>query len=220
MIQVEDDEIDLIEFFQILWEGKWVLSAFIVISTLIGFGYSQVAQPKYDVSAPYSVNIYSVSAQQICNINVGCMEDEAIKRLVLLLEDWNKAKKSSSLSLSTITPLDISEYKAQIERANVTLTNDVYEEATNELTLIQSELPDALLSTERVASNMLNAKRIIQSIDNGQSAINYGSIAIIKSSLKVSLILALSVVLGGTIGVFFVLYRKAIMKRKEQLSKE
>jgi hypothetical protein len=148
------------------------------------------------------------------------MEDEAIKRLVLLLEDWNKAKKSSSLSLSTITPLDISEYKAQIERANVTLTNDVYEEATNELTLIQSELPDALLSTERVASNMLNAKRIIQSIDNGQSAINYGSIAIIKSSLKVSLILALSVVLGGTIGVFFVLYRKAIMKRKEQLSKE
>ena len=66
---------------------------------------------------------------------------------------------------------------------------------------------------------MLNAKRVIQSIDNGQSAITFGSVSVVKSSPKVSLILALSVVLGGMIGVFFILVRNAITKRKEQLSK-
>ena len=43
MNQVQDDEIDLFELFQTLWDGKWLISAFVVLATLIGFGYSQVA---------------------------------------------------------------------------------------------------------------------------------------------------------------------------------
>lgn len=121
--------------------------------------------------------------------------------------------------MSTTTPLDLNEYQSQIERANVALTNEVYVEATNELTLIQTELTGALLSTERVATNILNAKRIFQSIDNGQNVATFGSVVIIKSSSKVPFIVALSAVLGGTIGVFFILIRNVIKKRKEQLTK-
>ena len=115
--------------------------------------------------------------------------------------------------------MDLNEYQSQIEEANIALTNEVYLEATNELALIQNELTDALLGTERVATNMLNAKRIIQFIDNGQSAITFGSVSVVKSSPKVSLILPFLVVLGGMVGVFFILVRNAIAKRKEQLAK-
>lgn len=40
-------------------------------------------------------------------------------------------------------------------------TNEVYVETTNELTLKQTELTGALLSTEIVLTNTLNAKRIV-----------------------------------------------------------
>ena len=210
-----DDEIDLFEFLETLWNGKWVISAFVALATLIGFGYSQVAQPKYDVSAPHSFNIYSVSVQQICGSKIECMEGEIRKRLSSLLEGgW-----TSNISLTTTAPLDLNEYQTQIAEANIALTNEVYLEATTELSLIQNELTDALLSTERVATNMLNAKRIIQSIDSGQSVISFGSISVVKSSPKVPLILALSVVVGGMVGVFFTLVRSAIAKRKGQLAK-
>ena len=215
-----DDEIDLFEFFETLWDGKWLISAFVALATLIGFGYSQVAQPKYDLSVPYTLSIYSVSAQQICDGNIGCMESLAVKRFLSLLgNSWSKEKKSSTLSFSTYAPLEQNQYDVQIQQANTALTNEVYLEATTEFALIQNELTDALLGTERVATNMLNAKRIIQTIDSGQSVISFGSVSVVKSSPKVPLILALSVVLGGMVGVFFILVRNAITKRKEQLAK-
>ena len=210
-----DDEIDLFELFETLWAGKWLISAFVVLATLIGFGYSQVAQPIYDVSVPHSFNIYSASAQQICRSNINCMENETKKRLSSLLEgQW-----TSNISITTTAPLDLSEYQTQIEQANIKLTNEVYADATSELAVIQTELTDALLSTEIVATNILNAKRVIHSIENGQSVITFGSVSIVKSSPKVSLILALSVVLGGMVGAIFILVRNAITKRKEQLVK-
>jgi LPS O-antigen subunit length determinant protein (WzzB/FepE family) len=45
-----------------------------------------------------------------------------------------------------------------------------------------------------------------------------GFVSVSKTSPKVPLILALSVVFGGMIGVFFILVRNAIRKRKKQLS--
>ncbi|KJE34917.1 hypothetical protein UF64_09355 [Thalassospira sp. HJ] len=215
-----DDEIDLFEILETLWGGKWFIVTFVILVTFVGFVYSQVAQPKYEVSVPYAFNVYSVSTQQICdesNQVVECIESEQSKRLISLLEGgWNDSKKSSSLSLITINPLDVDGYKADFVRINELLTKEVYAEASTELALIQNELTDALLSTERVADNMLNAKRIIRSIDNGQMVLSFGSISVSQTSPKVPLILAMSIVLGGMISALFVLVRKAMLKRKER----
>ena len=198
-----NDKMDLFEFFESLWDGKWRFSAFVVLATLIGFGFSQVAQHKYDVSVPYSFNVYSVGVQQLCDRDIDCMEAETKKRLSTLLKgEWD-----SNISLITTAPLDLNEYQSQIDEANIALTNEVYLEATNELALIQNELTDALLSTEIVATNMLNAKRVVLSIDSGQNAISFGSVSVVKSSPKVPLILASSGVLGGMAGVFFIFIR-------------
>jgi LPS O-antigen subunit length determinant protein (WzzB/FepE family) len=216
--QVRDDEIDLYELLQTLWVGKWLISACVVLATLIGSGYSQVAQPKYDVSVPYISNIYYVSIQQNCGDNIGCMESQTIKRFLSLLgNSWRQ--KSSTLSFKTSSPLDLSEYKSQIEDANTALSNEIYTEATNELNIIQTELTDTLLSTEIVAKNMLNAKRVVMSIDSGKNTITFGPVSVVKSPSEVPAILILSVILGVIIGVFVILVRSAIAKRKEQLAK-
>ena len=40
MNQVQDDEIDLFELFETLWDGKWLISAFVAIALLVGGGLS------------------------------------------------------------------------------------------------------------------------------------------------------------------------------------
>jgi len=217
MNQSQDDEIDLFELFQMLWDGKWLISAFVVVITLLGFGYSQFAQPKYEVSVPFSVNIYSLSSQQICGGNVVCIEAGTTKGLTALLEgDWSKDQQS--LSLKTTNPLGVDDYQADFVRVNRLLTHEVYDEAATELSLIKTEFSDALLSTERVANNVLIGKRIIQSIDDGKNVISFGSVYVSKISPKVPLIIALSLVLGGVLGTFFILVRSAVSKRRKQLA--
>ena len=219
MNQAQDDEIDLFELFQTLWDGKWLISVIVTFTTLIGFGYLQVAQPKYDVAASYKVNIYSVNHQQMCEGKIGCMESQVIKRFISLLEgEWRKKKRGKDLLLSTTMPSDLSEYKAQTERANAALTNEIYKEATSEIALIKRELTGAMLNTERVATNMLNALKVVQSIESGQSAVTFDSFSVVKSSPKFSVTLPLSVVLGGGIGATYVIILNAIRKRKQKLA--
>ena len=221
MKQVQDDEIDLFEFFQTLWDGKWLISAFVALATLIGFGYSQVAQPKYDVSVPYRVNVYSVLSQQICesytqNQKDDCLADGTLGYFVERLgRGWSLDSKGNTITFSTPTPSAVNAYEDILSNALTYSNEALRSEAISELASIESVLNENVLATERVATNMLNAKRVIQSIDNGQSAITFGSVSVVKSSPKVPLILALSIVLGGMIGVFFILVRNAITRRKE-----
>lgn len=218
--QIQDDEIDLFALLQTLLDGKWLISACVVLTTLIGFGYSQVSQTKYNVSVPYFCNIYSLSVKENCGNRVNCMESQTIKRFLYLLgNNWRQMKKTSTLSFKTSSPLDLSEYKSQIEDANTALTSEIYTEATNELNIIQTELTDTLLGTEIVANNMLIAKRVVMSIDSGKKAFTFGPVSVVKSSNKVQPIIVLSVILGVIIGVFVILVRSALAKRKEQLAK-
>ena len=224
-----DDEIDLFEFFETLWDGKWLISAFVALATLIGFGYSQVAQPKYDVSVPFRVNVYSVLSQQICESNnqnqkdwraSDCLADGTLGYFVERLGGgWSLDSKGNAITFSTPTPSAVNAYEDVLSNALTSTNEALRSEAISELASIESISNDNVLATERVATNMLNAKRVIHSIDNGQSAITFGSVSVVKSSPKVPLMLALSVVLGGMIGVFFILVRNAITKRKEQLAK-
>ena len=54
MNQIQDDEINLIELFQTLWDGKWLISAFTLIAMLIGTGYIFDKKPKYVSQIKYT----------------------------------------------------------------------------------------------------------------------------------------------------------------------
>ena len=225
MQPMKDDEIDLFELVEDLWAGKWLISAFVALATLIGFGYSQVAQPKYDVSAPLRVNLYSIVSQQICEINQNqsgsdCLTEGTLSYFLERLGGgWSLNAKGDAITHTTLTPSTVNAYEDALSNALMSTNETLKGEAISELESIESLSNDNLLATERVATNMLNAKRVVLSIDSGQNAISFGSISIVKSSPKPRLILALSAVLGGLVGVSSVLIRNAITKRKEQLAK-
>ncbi len=217
-----DDEIDLFELFEILWSGKWIISAFVVVVLLMGFGYTKVVKPKYKVSVRYELNLYSVRDQQFCAGDASvleCFDSTGEKRLKAFLgAGWSKEKKRAEFSFITQEPSNVDYYLDEFQGHNQAITNEMLNEANAELLLIQTEIDDALISTERVATNTLNAKRIINSINNGELAVSFSTPSITKSSPKVTLILVLSLVLGGMLGVAFILVRDAILKYKKRMT--
>ena len=55
-----DNEIDLIEFFKILWEGKWKFIAITFVAVVIGVGYNVAKPTSYEVSIPIQSSNQSV----------------------------------------------------------------------------------------------------------------------------------------------------------------
>lgn len=82
-----NDEIDLFKLLDTLWDGKWFIISFTVLATLIGFGYSQVSEPKYNVSVTYNLNdIDYLRDKKICSSKSNCFDS-------LLSSGWTKNKK-------------------------------------------------------------------------------------------------------------------------------
>ena len=65
MKRTTDDEIDLIELFEILWKGKLFILTVTILATIVGFAYAQFTKPvyvpKYKIAVPY-VNVISDTA--------------------------------------------------------------------------------------------------------------------------------------------------------------
>ena len=233
---MKDDEIDLFELLEALWAGKWLISVIVALAALIGFGYSQVAQPRYDVSAPLRVNVYSAVGHQICELNSqiqndwtasDCLADETSSYFLESLgSGWSLNAKNDTITHTTSTPSSVNAYEDALSNALVSTNEALKSEAMSELDLIKaisefdlikSPSNDNVLATERVATTMLNAKRVVLSIDSGQNAISFGSISIVKSSPKPRLIIALSAVLGGFLGCALVLIGGEISRRRSKV---
>ena len=214
MNKTQIDEFNLTELSIALWNGKFIIGIFILLGTLIGFCYSQVAQPKYAVSVKHNINIFSIRAHQICGKQLKCLETVTRKRFLFLLEgDWNR-----NLSFSTSSPKKLKEYETQLERAVTLLNNEIYSEANTEIDIIQTELTDPIMSTDNISQKLLYAKRIINFIDDRQSVISFGSVSIVKTSLKMLKILAISFIFGGMIGMLITLFFHNIKNNKKQIT--
>ena len=216
-----NDEIDLFKLLDTLWDGKWFIISFTVLATLIGFGYSQVSEPKYNVSVTYNLNdIDSLRNEKICSSKSNCFDS-------LLSSGWTKNKKKESLSLSTTSPLDINEYAAQLEEANKVKTNEIYTSAKENLLILKAESIEfiSMIKAEFPRNNfmlgplafdkILYCNKIIHSIDNGNSAFTFGPILISKKTPAVPLILFISAVFGGMLGIAVTLIRSEILNRKK-----
>ena len=192
-----------------------LIGCIVVISTLLGFGYTKLSQPVYRASATYSVNVYSVAGQQICGVQdqMKCLSKQ-MEQVVSdhLIDGW--AASDESVSLSTAIPSPLAAYETQLKESSQQTTAFIKAKALAEIQAIESISNASLLSTERVATNMLNAKRVIQSIDSGQTVISFGPVGIAKAAPHSSRILALSIMLSGMVGCTIVLLRDTIRKRE------
>ena len=254
MNQVQDDEIDLFELFQTLWDGKWLISAFVAIALLLGSGFLLLKDVVYESKLIYSVDtippfyeankvstdfqnkFYSVSVFEEWKKNNGdtslVFDDfsatEVVDGFVLskdedeqlaTLASEKKGDSSFVLVKSNQLPIldDFFEYATHI---NGLLKDEYVVRAKEELNIIDARFKDLGSADSNIVDTVLSIDRYIVTAEKGAKVLAIQRPTMPKKvSPKVSLILALSVVLGGMIGVFFILVRNAITKRKEQLAK-
>jgi len=248
-----DDEIDLFEFFETLWDGKWLITAFVAIAVLLGGSFLLLKDAVYESKLIYSVDtlppfyeankvstdfqnkFYSVSVfdewkQKNTNKTI-VFEDfsatEVVDGFVLSKDEDEQLatlaseKKGGSFVLvkSNQLPIldDFFEYASHI---NGLLKDEYVVRAKEELNIIYARFKDLGSADRNIVNTVLSIDRYIDLAEKGAKvlAIQHPTMPK-KVSPKVSLILALSVVSGGMVGVFFILVRNAITKRKEQLAK-
>jgi uncharacterized protein involved in exopolysaccharide biosynthesis len=214
----QNDEIDLFELIKTLWEEKLWILLFTFLAAVAGASYVFLATPKYSVSINYAINP-SMPVEYKSNIGMPVGEaDEAtglVSRVLAALPGWVEDKKQSRFVLDTLVPEASAEYDAKFSDVSRLVSQDLLEQAQWDVEIILNELPITLQSTEAVAAQMLYAKKVLRALSSGAVAIDFGTPSITQIAPKNSSVLALSIVLGGIVGVMFVSIRSAVRNRKK-----
>ena len=254
MNQVQDDEIDLFELFQTLWDGKWLISAFVAIAVLLGGAFLLFKDaPSYASKLIYSID----TIPPFYNADKASTDFQNKFYSVSLFEEWKQNNSNTSLVFEDFSATEVvsgfvlskgeDEQLATLEsekngekfvlvksnqlpildgffeyatHINVLLRDEYVVRAKEELTIIEARFKDLSTADSNIVNTILSIDRYIVSAEKGASVLAIQRPTMPKKvSPKSSLILAMSIVLGGMVGVFFILVRNAITKRKEQLAK-
>ena len=208
MKRTTDDEIDLIELFEILWSGKLFILTVTILATIVGFAYAQFTKPiyvpNYKITVPY-VNVISYGSSNETKLG--------------FISDASWTLEGSQFMKTEINPVDAKTYLSQLENVNNVLTAEVLREAELELRFLKKSLEEMvqLTSSETFISNFLKVRRLVFNIENGAKVMRFGDVSIneIKPQpSKENLKIALAFVLGLFVSMAFVLIRNALLQRK------
>ena len=209
MKRTTDDEIDLIELFEILWNGKLFILTVTILSTIVGFAYAQFTKPvyvpKYKIAVPY-VNVISYGSSNETKLGF------------ILDSSWTL--EGSQFTKTEINPVDAKTYLSQLENVNNELTAEVLSEAELELRFLKKSVEEMvqLNFSERMMFEILGMERLIFKLENGVKAIRLGDLSIAESMLpssKDNLKIVLAFVLGLFASMAWVLMRHALLQRRK-----
>ena len=212
MKRTTDDEIDLIELFEILWNGKLFILTVTIFATIVGVAYAQFSKPvyvpKYKIAVPY-VNVISYGSSNETKLGF------------ILDSSWTL--EGSQFTKTETNPVAAKTYLSQLENVNNALTAEVLSEAELELRFLKKSVEEMVQLTfsERMMFDILGIERLIFKLENGTKAIRLGDVSIAESMPPLSkdeLKIALAFVLGLFVSMAFVLIKNAFQQRR-RLSK-
>lgn len=253
MSQVQDDEIDLFELFQALWDGKWLISSFVATAVLLGGGFLLLKDAVYESKLIYSVD----SIPPFYGANKASTDFQNKFYSLTVFEEWKKNNNDISLMFEDFSATEVidgfvlsknedeqlailtSEKKGGsfvlVKSNQLPMLDDFFEYATHingllkdeyvvrakeELKIIDARFKDLSSADSNIVNTVLSIDRYIVSAEKGAKVLAIQRPTMPKKvSPKSSLILAMSVVLGGMVGLLFIFIRGAVTKRKEQLAK-
>jgi hypothetical protein len=246
--QLNDDEIDLFELFETLWRGKWFISGFVAISVLLGGGFLFITTPIYEsklvflvenappfyepekVESDFKKLFYTKSSFEGWKSENAQSEldfeefniTEVINGFTFVKEEGDllanivKEKSLSALVVKANKLSLLNEFFDYENFVNNKLTSDYVLRAKDELKVIGTGFD----VTSLMARHELAINRFIVSAERGSKVMALNPPTFPKKiSPKIKLTLASSIVLGGMIGVMYVLVFNAIRKRKVVLSR-
>ena len=205
-----DDEIDLIELFEILWNSKLFILTVTILATIVGFAYAQFSKPihipNYKITVPYVYTLQSIGSSNESKMN--------------FIVDPTWAMTDTQFEQSAHKPKDPVTYTSALNKVNDVLTNEVLTEAQAELAFMKTAMTEMvqLASSETFMSNFLNVRRLIFNIENGTKVMRFGDVSIneIKPQpSKDNLKIALAFVLGLFASMAWVLFRNALVQRRK-----
>lgn len=205
-----ESEVDLIEIFLVLWEGKWIITLFIISALLLVFAYLQTFKNKLD----YGTSNYEISVPISTNNNIS--PEDKLKQIIFHpnLEDWKFNKNEKKLILVTQKPLNERQYSKMFRDINEEETNKALFLSKRKLNIIdrisQDSLPDSL-AYEKFFHMLL-----VFSVENGDKAYNFGSPKVNQifkkptTPPKSSTVIFLAIFIGFLFGSFY-LYLKEVL---------
>ena len=210
MMRTTDDEIDLIELFEILWKGKLFILTVTILATIVGFAYAQFTKPvyvpKYKIAVPYDYTITSIGSSNATKLG--------------FIIDPNWVVTDAQFEQTDQNPEAPMAYLSALNNVNDILTGEVLAEAHAELAFMQTAMKEMvqLSSSETFISHFLNVTRLIFNIENGTTVIRFGDVSIneIKPpSSKDNLKIAFAFVLGLLASMAWVLFKNALAQRRK-----
>lgn len=264
MNQVQDDQIDLFELFQKLWDGKWLISGFVAAAVLLGGGLIFVKEKDKALPLYESKLFYSVDTLPPFYSNNNALTDFDKKfHSINIFENWKKRDGNISITFEDFTTTKVvdgfvlSKDKSQrlatlvlkksgdsfvlvkskqlpvlddffkyANYINELLKNEYVVLSNKELEIINSRIKEGHLTLDNeIVRTIRSIDRYIVAADKGANVLAIQRPTMPKTiqpkqkQLSKSSILAMSVVLGGMVGVMFVLISNAIRKRKESSAK-
>ena len=249
MYQTYDDAIDLFELFQVLWDGKWLITTFVVLAFLLGGGFILSKDKVYESEVVYSIEaippfygrgkasydfqkkFYSIDVFKEWKKNKDdsplvfddFSKTEVIDGFVLSKdEDETLAviKDSASILVKSNQLPILNDFYNYAEHINLLLKDEYVSRANDELKIIETRFKDLSSAESSIIQTVLSIDRYISLAEHGDNVLSIERPSVPKKvAPKSSLILALSLVLGGFMGAAYVLIMNAIKTRREQLAK-
>ena len=248
-----DDEIDLFELFEMVWNGRWLITLFVAIAVSIGGSFLLLKDASYESKLIYSIDtlppFYAADKALIdfqnmfYSANLFNAWKKNNSNSTIMFEDFSMTEvvdgvvvsKNGQGQLATIVTENKGDPFISIKSNQLPILDDFFEyaqhinallkdkyvvRATNELLIIEGRFNDISTTEANIINLILSIDRFVVSMQSEASVLTIKNPTLPqKVSPKSSLILAFSIVLGGMVGVCFILVRNAITKRKEQLVK-
>ena len=103
MRQLQDDEIDLFELLQTLWDGKWLISVFVAIALLLGSGFLLLKDAVYESKLNYSVDTISpfYEANKVSTDFQNKFYSESV------FEEWKQNNSNASLVFEDFSATEV-----------------------------------------------------------------------------------------------------------------
>ena len=199
-----DDEIDLFEVVEILWQSKWIIIASVFLSLVIATAYLAYKPIVYLYTVPYS-----------SGFNI---ESNESNRLQQHLSDSSLSFSldAKKISLTSDDSLLAEAISIETNLISDNMTQALQNDARYKLQLLSDDTPIAILGTETAAKDFISANTLLNKINNGEKTILFQPVVKSVKSPKTSLVLALSVIGGGMMGLLLVFMLRMIAAYKKR----
>ena len=153
-----DDEIDLFEVVEILWQSKWIIIASVFLSLVIATAYLLYKPIVYLYTVPYlsGFNIDSDRFQQHLSDSSFSFSLDTKKKVTSLTSDDSFLAEAINIETDLISD---------------NMTQALQNDARYALQLLSDDTPIAILGTETAAKNFISANKLINKINNGEKGI-------------------------------------------------